>query len=195
MMIGLLLMAAGRSQRFKATHNGMHKLLYPMNDSFESMLETTYKTASQVFSPENICIIVNQEEQEVQKAAQKLASPTLSIQSNGIGESLAQAIHAHQHYDGLLILHADLPFIQAATIQSVHDALQSHDIVRPVYKEKCGHPVGFQKQRFAELIQLKGDEGANKILRNFTVHSLSVEDPGIIYDIDTLHDFNNRPMI
>lgn len=188
-------MSAGRSQRFKASHNGMHKLLHPIDQSSQSMLSATYATVSKIFAPENICIIVNEEEPDVQRAAQKLGSPTLIIQSNGIGESIAQAVQSNQTYDGLLILHADLPFIQASSIEKVRDELQNHLIVRPSYQGKFGHPVGFQKQLFPELMQLKGDDGANKILKQFTIFPLPIDDPGVIYDIDTLQDLNNRPII
>ena len=193
MKYSILLMAAGKSQRFKASHNGMHKLLHPINESNHSMFSVTYAATTQVFAPKDIYIIVNKEDPDVKRAAKALGSPILTIQSNGIGESIAQAVYANQNYDGLLILHADLPLIRSSTIQSVRDALYEHSIVRPMYLGKYGHPVGFQQRYFSELMQLQGDEGANKILKNHDNTSLAIDDPGITYDIDTIHDLNNLP--
>ena len=188
MTTGLLLMAAGKSQRFKEANGGRHKLLYPCDKLYTSMLALTYQTARNIFSTDEICIITNNSEPMVHDLANQLGSPTLSIQTNGIGESIAQAVAHNQSWDHLLILHGDLPFIQSSTIQKVYDATQKHEIVRPCYKGIFGHPVGFQKSLYPQLMALQGDQGAMQILKKFSVIALPVEDRGSIQDIDHPQD-------
>lgn len=184
MTTGLLLMAAGHSQRFKDASSGIHKLLYPCDANNTAMLDMTYQKARAIFLPEQICIVTNQAEPQVHALASQLGSPTLQIQSDGLGESIAQAVYANQTWDALLILHGDLPFIQSSTIQEVYNALQHHMIARPIYHGQFGHPVGFQKSLYPQLIALQGDQGANQILKKFPVMSLPVDNLGCIQDID-----------
>lgn len=191
MKIALLLMAAGRSQRFKSASAGIHKLLYPCDAKQTRMLSLTYQKASAVLPPEDICIITNQAELPVHQFAQTLGSPILNIQSQGMGESIAQAVSAYQDYDALMILHGDLPFIRSETIQTVHDALLHHAIARPTYRGRAGHPVGFQKHLFPQLMALQGDHGANALLKQSFVNYLPCDDQGTIQDIDTPQDLEN----
>jgi molybdenum cofactor cytidylyltransferase len=188
MTIGLLLMAAGHSQRFKHASNGIHKLLYFCDASDMAMLNITYQKARAIFLPEHICIVTNQAEPQVHALASQLESPTLQIQSNGLGDSIAQAVSANQTWDALLILHGDLPFIQSSTIQKIYDAIQCYTIIRPIYHGQSGHPVGFQKSLYPQLVKLQGDQGASQILKNYPMTTLPVEDQGCIQDIDHPQD-------
>lgn len=188
MTIGLLLMAAGHSQRFKNASGGIHKLLYPCDANNTAILNMTYQKARSIFLPEHICIVTNQAEPQVHFLASQLGSPTLHIQSDGLGESIAQAVLANQSWDALLILHGDLPFIQSSTIQEVYDALQHHMIARPIYHSQFGHPVGFQKSLYPQLMALQGDQGASAILKTYPVTYLLINDQGTIQDIDLPQD-------
>lgn len=188
MTIGLLLMAAGHSQRFKNASGGIHKLLYPCDANNTAMLNMTYQKARRVFLPEHICIVTNQAEPQVHALASQLDSPIVQIQSNGLGESIAQAISNNQNWDALLILHGDLPFIQPSTIQAVYEAIQHHTIVRPSYHDQLGHPVGFQKSLYPQLMALQGDQGASQILKHYPITTLPIDDRGTIQDIDHPND-------
>lgn len=186
MTIGLLLMAAGRSTRFKRTSHGIHKLVYPHNGS--TLLEMTYQSACKAIPENDICIITNAFEPEVCELANQLTHSTLTIHSNGLGESIAQGIAFKRDWQGALILHGDLPYIQPESIQAIYTALQQHPIVRPSYDGKLGHPVGFQHYLFPSLMRLTGDQGAKAIMQNTTLTLIPLNDPGTIQDIDTLQD-------
>lgn len=188
MVMGLLLMAAGKSKRFKATSHGIHKLLYQNDAQSACILEKTYAKARGVFDSQAIYVVVNKLEHEVVQCAKQMGSPLLIVDSDGIGESISQAVTVCQNCSALLILHADLPLIQEATIQSVCDALQYSVIARPIYENQQGHPVGFQQQVYPQLMKLSADQGANHILKHYAVTSIPVKDRGTVQDIDTLND-------
>lgn len=195
-MIALLLMAAGFSERFKAScpYPPRHKLAMADQDS-QTMLEKSYQQASQVIAPENILIVTNQLEPSIDEIARTLPSPQISIQSEGLGESIAKGLaFALKHnplYNAVLILPADLPFIQANSFTQMITALTQYPEhnIRPYYQDIAGHPVGFQRCYFPELLQLNGDQGAQKILQKQPLKKIYLEDPGITQDIDTYEDF------
>ncbi|WP_051396145.1 nucleotidyltransferase family protein [Ignatzschineria larvae DSM 13226] len=195
-MIALLLMAAGSSERFKASspHPPRHKLTMTYRNS-RTLLEESYQHAHQVIASENILIVTNQLEPNIAEIAHTLPSPHISIQSKGLGESIAKglafALKHNPHYEAVLILPADLPFIQANSFKQVIAALTQYPKhnIRPYYQDIAGHPVAFQRCYFSELLQLSGDQGAQKIVQKQPLKKIYLEDPGIIQDIDTYEDF------
>jgi molybdenum cofactor cytidylyltransferase len=84
-----------------------------------------------------------------------------------------------------LILPADLPLVQPATLRAVADALTSHTLVQPVYLGQRGHPVGFAAAFGPALMALTGDLGARKVLQSNAPYALPVDDAGCIHDVDT----------
>ncbi|MCQ4288821.1 nucleotidyltransferase family protein [Pseudomonas stutzeri] len=110
----------------------------------------------------------------------------------GMGESIAMGVRATANAPAWMILPGDLPLIRASTIRQVAQALVENPIVVPNWRSRRGHPVGFQRQYFAELAALQGDTGASVIVRGNKllgrVLELSVEDAGAIIDVDTCDD-------
>lgn len=110
----------------------------------------------------------------------------------GMGSNLAQAVaNLPAACDGVLVMLADMPYVQSQTVQAVINAYEDEKIVAPVYfgengAEQRGHPVLFAKQFFSELALLAGDVGARFLLRQYasSVISLRVSDAGILRDID-----------
>lgn len=112
----------------------------------------------------------------------------------GMGDSIAAAVRATRAAAGWLILPADLPLIQAATLLQVAEALGQAEasLVVPYYQGQRGHPVAFAAACRDDLLALRGDQGAAAVLRaqaalNRVVH-LPVQDIGCVTDIDTLQD-------
>ena len=70
-------------------------------------------------------------------------------------------------------------------MQMLFDGLMDNPATVPVYRGQWGHPVGFHNQYFEKLALLRGDKGARRILRDAGPKEIAVDDPGILYDIDT----------
>ncbi|MEP7209071.1 MAG: nucleotidyltransferase family protein [Casimicrobiaceae bacterium] len=109
----------------------------------------------------------------------------------GMGASLACGIAASSDADGWVIALADMPWIAAATIRAVADALAAGaGIAVPVIGGLRGHPVGFAREFGATLRRLGGDQGAKAVLaaNAHAIRTIEVEDRGILRDIDVPGD-------
>lgn len=110
----------------------------------------------------------------------------------GMGDSIAAAVGKTPDAAGWLVLPADLPLIQAETLLRVATALQSADVVQPVFEQAAeqlsGHPVGFARVCLDKLLKLEGNKGAAGVLFDYSAIKLVVNDVGIITDIDTVDD-------
>jgi molybdenum cofactor cytidylyltransferase len=111
--------------------------------------------------------------------------------AEGMGASLACAARAAGEADGYLIALADMPFVRPSSIAAVRDALaDGAQLCAPYFRTRRGHPVGIAGSFYDQLIALKGDEGARKVLaaREDQVRKIAVGDPGVIRDIDRPED-------
>jgi molybdenum cofactor cytidylyltransferase len=105
----------------------------------------------------------------------------------GMGDSIAAAVRATQGANGWLILPGDLPAIQPQTILAVADALaQGAQAAYPMHAEERGHPVGFSNSACTALLNLKGNQGAARILAGLIATKIIVNDPSCVMDVDTL---------
>lgn len=111
---------------------------------------------------------------------------------DGMADSIAEGVCATASASGWLVLPGDLPLVTAQSIRSVAAALVDNLVVVPVSGGEKGHPVGFGRECFDELVALSGEAGAVSIVRRYRaegrVLQLEVSDPGILTDIDTLED-------
>ena len=82
-----------------------------------------------------------------------------------MGASLACGVTAASGADGWVIALADMPWIAAATIRAIADAIASGaEIAAPSYRGERGHPVGFSRRHYAALASLTGDAGARSLI-------------------------------
>tara|TARA_Y100000739_G_scaffold130486_1_gene112391 strand:+ start:949 stop:1527 length:579 start_codon:yes stop_codon:yes gene_type:complete len=108
----------------------------------------------------------------------------------GMGATLSYGIKLSQESNACLVCLADMPFIQASTYREIASKLTKHNIVVPVYNGKQGNPVGFGERFFGELASLNGDKGGRTLIEEYSdaTHYIEVDDPTILYDIDTPED-------
>ncbi|MET3108993.1 molybdenum cofactor cytidylyltransferase [Oxalobacteraceae bacterium GrIS 2.11] len=188
--VGILL-AAGRGQRFDPT--GVRNKLTQVLDSGVAVAMQAAEKLRQV-SGRLIVVVANAQmaDQFIASGFNALVFPDAQC---GMGASLAFAVSnviAHEpHAHSVIVGLADMPFVQTNTIELIVEALQAGaEIVQPVYQQQAGHPVGFAKRHFPALMALTGDIGARHLLRKFPVVQISVDDPGIVQDIDYISDLH-----
>jgi molybdenum cofactor cytidylyltransferase len=183
-VVGILL-AAGQSLRF-----GSNKLLHPFADNKPMLLVSAEKLARVL--PDSV-VVINPDQVSMTEQLQQLGLRVV-VNDNaeeGMGSSIACGVGASQDAAGWLIALADMPYINLETITSLAQQLQDHHgIVRPVYAQQPGHPVGFAGRFKAELMALSGDTGARQVIdrHQSELKMLSTEDAGVITDIDHAAD-------
>ena len=86
-----------------------------------------------------------------------------------------------------MVTPCDLPLIKEETIKKIIAAFiqNPHKTISPKYEDKKGHPVLFPFEDLKLFAKIKGDEGGRSILKELDLLELSLDDPGIIADIDT----------
>ena len=201
--IGVILLAAGKSERFGGDKR-LASIALPESAEPQPMLFVTLQQICASGLP--VFVVLRPGDQQWGDALDKLSIDwgICPEAAQGMGHSLAFGVHATQHWNGWLIALADMPFIQPATYQRVAAALHQHKIVRPVLQRAApgtgtdtdsgktlnGHPVGFSRNYACALIQCQGDEGARRLLADNPqdIYLLPLEDEGIVQDIDRPQD-------
>ena len=91
-----------------------------------------------------------------------------------------------------MIFLADMPLLKKETVLRIlaESKRSGKLIVFPVYDKKKGFPTLIKKEAFKFFDDLFGDEGFKKVIREHPeiCKSVSVDDPGCIFDIDTPED-------
>jgi molybdenum cofactor cytidylyltransferase len=110
----------------------------------------------------------------------------------GMGDSIAAGVRATRDADGWLILPGDLPLVRPDSLQRVAAALPGNGVVLPTHRGVQGHPVAFSAACRDALLLLTGPQGAALVARAQKMvnraFELALDDPGIVTDIDTVHD-------
>jgi molybdenum cofactor cytidylyltransferase len=159
-----LVLASGRGERFLASGGTTHKLQARLGD--KTVLQHTLDVVQASGLPWHL--------EDAGHA--------------GMGDSIAAAVRATPDARGWLIVLGDLPLIQASTLRTLAGALLLHDVVVPVFNGRRGHPVGFSARCREALLSLAGDRGAASVVQLFGGVEISVNDVGIVSDIDTVTD-------
>ena len=103
------------------------------------------------------------------------------------------AMRMDRDLDGLIMMVCDQPFV---TTELLKGLIQKHQetgmpVVASSYGNHTGVPAFFDKQFFKQLLLLKGDTGARKLLKDQADQVTLVHFPGGATDIDTLEDYSN----
>lgn len=114
---------------------------------------------------------------------------------SGMGDSIAAAVRATADADGWMILPADLPLVQPATLRLIAAAPDEQVVVRPLYQGRQGHPVRFSRACGPALMALGGEQGAAAVVRRHRLWTTTVDDVGCVTDIDTPQDLQQALQI
>jgi len=187
-MTGVIILAAGSSSRL-----GKPK----QNLVFQgtTLLQRTIKAALDADTDEVIVML---------GANSDVIKPTLAdkniriIQNNEWEEGMASSIRAGLAYllkinpqlHRVILMLCDQPFADASIInQLIKAASAGKAIAASAYNGTVGPPVLFTQTYFDELLDLKGNEGAKKLLFKYEQNVYTLPFPLGMIDIDTIGDF------
>ena len=181
----IVVLAAGAGSRYRGTR---HKL--SENLGGETVLVRTLRNA--IASDMAVVLVVSE---ALIGAAKGLVAPADMVVVEprqqtgwGMGDSIAAGVSIHSSASGWLVLPGDMPLVKPSSLRAVADALDQQPIAFAQHRGRRGHPVGFGAELFSELMMLKGDEGARRLLARYPTAAVELDDAGVLFDIDTVDD-------
>lgn len=191
MGVGVLVMAAGHSRRYRE-QNGQHKLLVRHPACCNLPLLAHSLQLATAACGKRVNVLLRPEDGQLIEIAQRYRCSTTLLESRCLGDSIAAGVAACPHWSGWLVMLADMPWLQLSTVRRVCQALAFADIVRPLWQQQPGHPVGFSADVCDALLTLKGEDGARRLLQGAPPLLLKVNDPGCVRDVDVPDDWMQK---
>jgi molybdenum cofactor cytidylyltransferase len=189
MNIVTLILAAGSSSRM-----GKAKQLLPWSQN--TLLGNAIDTANSA-DIDRVFVVLGAEAKRIQE---KLISRNHEIILNkdwqqGLGSSVSAGIsgiiNSEATPNAVLIMLADQPFIDKAYINTLIEYYKTNKgkIIATQYGSKMGVPAIFDRSFFLDLQELKGDEGAGKLISKNKISCYSVDPGKKVTDLDTPEDY------
>ena len=189
-MTGIIILAAGNSSRL-----GQPKQLLRYKD--DTLLQHIIKEASLV--EESVVIVVTGANHElIEKEIDSSKIETVFNRdwelgmSSSISTGLNKALQLFPEIEKCVFSVCDQPFVSHLIFENLitkyHETRKG--IVASSYAGTLGTPVLFDKKYFDELLYLKGQEGAKKIINRYLDDTASIPFEKGDIDIDTEEDYN-----
>lgn len=111
-----------------------------------------------------------------------------SLSAASLARAVAAGVLASAQADGWLVLPGDMPMLRADTLKQVSDAVQTYPIAYAQYQARRGHPMGFGKELFSELMHLDTDRDLHRLTSRYPAEGIDVDDPGVVMHNGAGHD-------
>ena len=188
-MTGIVILAAGNSSRL-----GQPKQLLAYKD--ETLLQHIIAEASKL--PNAVVIVVTGANHELieknidSKVKTAFNSDWELGMSSSINTGLKKLLELHPEIEECIFTVCDQPFVSHSIFENLITEYHKTQkgIVASSYSDTLGTPVLFGKKYFEELFNLKGQEGAKKIINRFLEDTASILFEKGDIDIDTEDDYN-----
>ena len=184
----IIILAAGKAARF-----GSAKQVASFNGT--TLLQHVIKEALAA-QAEPVVVVTGAHAESVAATA---SQPSVEVVYNehwedgmasGIVAGVSFLLSRNKETENLIIAVCDQPFVSAQLfIQLIERSHETKGIVACAYADTLGTPVLFTRAYFTALLQLKGDEGAKKIVKQHAEDVAALPFPQGIIDIDTPEDY------
>lgn len=179
MQIAAIVLAAGLSSRYRAADpSSVSKVLAPYKG--EAMVRLAVRAAAAAHC-EPVIVVTGHAAQEVQHAISDMGARAVFNPdfASGLASSLKSGISAlPQTCAAAFVMLADMPDVRPEMLEEMAMRMRAEpacDAVIPVHKGQRGNPVLLARSLFDDALQLQGDEGARKLLRNDRLRVLKIE--------------------
>ena len=199
-VVGLLL-AAGRGRRFSAAAGAASAPVDKLLAHVDGVPVARRALEALAAGCDAVVAVVRPDASPALRAALAGARVVDAADADlGMGRSLAAAARAAatDRADAVLVMPADMPWLAPATAASIAALAREGDaasrasrIVVPALPDgRRGHPVAFGAAHLPALARLEGDRGARALLDAHPARIATVDDAGILRDVDTPGDLN-----
>jgi molybdenum cofactor cytidylyltransferase len=146
---------------------------------------------------DQVVVVVGAQADAVSQAVASLTVDTVVNEAwaDGMSTSVQAGLRAvRPEIQAVLLVLADQPALTSDMIRTLVARYQATRalIVAPYYQGRRGNPVLFDRALFAELLAVKGDHGGRLLINSHQeqVERVDINDPAVIMDIDTRHDYD-----
>lgn len=111
--------------------------------------------------------------------------------SSSIRKGLEAVLISHPDTEAVILVLCDQPFLSAEILRQILEKYQDTGlpIVHCHYGEASGPPTLFHRSMFPYLLELKGGQGAKKVVDRFPDQVAFIDFPHGSLDIDTPEDY------
>ncbi|WP_342645999.1 nucleotidyltransferase family protein [Mucilaginibacter sp. CSA2-8R] len=189
-MTGVIILAAGASSRM-----GQPKqiLIYQQQTLLYRAVQAAVKLV-------NTYVIVVVGANQAVVITPELSNASITIVHNpdwqqgmasSVSAGIKRLIAEHPTVQNVLLMLCDQPFVDTMLLQKLIDAKEANNghIIASAYQNTEGAPVLFDRKYVPELMALKGQEGAKKLLGKYKNEVISVPFEQGAIDIDTPEDY------
>jgi molybdenum cofactor cytidylyltransferase len=192
--VGAIVLAAGGSARM-----GQPKQLLSVGGQpmVRCVVETTCAAGLA-----QVVVVVGAHATAVAQALEDL--PVDMVVNEAWAEGMSTSVRAgvgalHAEIQAVLVILADQPALTPALLQTlvVRYRATGSPIVAPFYHGRRGNPVLFDRSLFPQLLAIEGDQGGRTLITSYQeqVESVQVDDPAVILDVDTHHDYEKAQQL
>lgn len=188
--IGIVILAAGSSSRL-----GRPKQLLQYKET--TLLNNTILEASKVQNSFVVVITGANSESVLKELISAEITTCFNLDwetgmSSSIVKGLNEILLLNPDCEQCIFAVCDQPFVTTSIFENL---INEHDktgkaIVASAYSKTLGTPVLFHKKYFPELLELKGQEGAKKIIKKHVEDTSSIIFEKGNIDIDTQEDYD-----
>ena len=187
--IAAIILAAGQATRFRAADPAAVSKVVALLDGKPLVRHVAEVALASAARP--VIVVTGHAHDEVRAALQDLPVQFVhnAEHAQGMATSLRAGLAAAGACDGLLVLLADMPRIDAALLDRLILAFAqtpAADAAVAIYDGRRGNPVLLCKTLFADVRRLAGDEGARRLLAGEGRRIVEIAgDASVTLDIDT----------
>ena len=183
MTTGIILLAAGRSQRF-----GSDKRCTPWPGQ-ECLFRTSLTNA--VGSGLPVFVVLHPGDAGILDHCirDEVVASICPDSAKGIGYSIAYGVHTNQDWDGWIIARADMPWVSKDIYRALAAQLATHNCAR--LADSFGHagfPTAFRREHAFNLMNLSGHVTEEKLLKGHECAIVKVDNPLILRDVNLPSD-------
>lgn len=189
--VAIVLLAAGSSSRM-----GQSKQLLQINR--EPLLLHTTKAAL-ASGVKNVVVILGAHEQVHRDVINNLPITIITNHywKSGMGSSIKTGMNnllrLFPETAAVIIMVCDQPAITGNHLRMLIQKFEDTKgpIIASAYADTAGVPVLFARPFFSNILMLRDEQGAKKIIQQFSTQVNTVDFPGGLHDLDTAEDYKN----
>ncbi len=190
-MTGLVILAAGPSSRLGKPKQ---KILFNGKSLLQRVVETAIHSACRP-----VIIILGAYAEELQSDIEKedviiIYNPQWEVgMASSVRLGVAMLQETKPQVSNVIVMVCDQPFADTALLNNLINkkAATGKEIIACSYNNTLGVPVLFDKKFFPELMLLKGQDGAKKLLIKHKESVAAIPFPLGSIDIDTIEDYES----